>query len=222
MILRNVLLPGQPLKRLPGCLAGLAWALGVHAQVGTGYDPAFDAAERTRIIGERARAVERFDGEEADCYQRFAVNDCLIGVRRRKRVVMDELRRQEVLLNDQKRAAAAIAEQRRLEERQAEREGPDSQAQREQSRQSYDERQTRAQERQAEAGSRRGDDTTAAPRASSSAASADATREAAARRADNLRAYEEKQQSAREHREAHDREAAQGGQPVVKPLPVQP
>lgn len=222
MILRNVQWPVPSMKRSLVCFAMIGVSLGVYAQVATGYDPAFDATERARILDERERATARSEAEEADCYQRFAVNDCLIGVRRRKRVVMEELRRQEVLLNDQKRAAAAIAEQRRLEQRQAEREGPDSQAQREQLRKSYDERQQQAQERQAEAAARREDGTAVPPPVSASAPISDAGREAAARRAENLRVYEEKQQRAQEHREDHDRKQAQDGPSAGKPLPVQP
>ena len=199
-------------------LLGLLLAGAARAQVTTGYDPAFDARERERIAAERAQAIGRFDLDEADCYQRFAVNDCLTGVRRRKRVVMEELRRQEVLLNDQKRAAAAAAEQRRINERQAEREGPDAQARRNESRQSYDERQDKAQARQDEAtahGPVEGGGTLAADPALPG-------EDAAARRADNARAFDEKQKQAQEHREAHDRDLATQGQPVGKPLPVQP
>ena len=77
------------------------------AQQSTAYDAEFDARERARIAAERSQAMAGYEQDQADCYQRFAVNDCLREVRQRRRVVVEELRRQEIVLNDQRRAAAA-------------------------------------------------------------------------------------------------------------------
>ncbi len=85
------------------------------------YDAEFDAQERSRIHKERQRAEAKYKEDQADCYQRFAVNSCLRDVRRSRRVVVDDLRRQEIVLNDAKRAADVQEQKQRVEQRQTER-----------------------------------------------------------------------------------------------------
>lgn len=60
-------------------------------------------AERERIRQTRASQQALFIAQEAQCYARFAVNDCLIESRARRREVMGDLRRQEISLNDMQR-----------------------------------------------------------------------------------------------------------------------
>ena len=62
-----------------------------------------DAVERERIRQTRASQQARFIAQEAGCYARFAVNDCLIEVRAHRRELLADLRRQEILLNDAQR-----------------------------------------------------------------------------------------------------------------------
>jgi colicin import membrane protein len=62
-----------------------------------------DQAERERIRDTRASQQALFTSQEAQCYARFAVNDCLIEIRARRRLVLGDLRRQEILLNDAQR-----------------------------------------------------------------------------------------------------------------------
>ena len=62
-----------------------------------------EAAERDRIRQTRGVAQARFALEERQCYNRFAVNDCLDAVRKRKRVMLGDLRREEISLNDAQR-----------------------------------------------------------------------------------------------------------------------
>ena len=59
-----------------------------------------DTLEREHIRQTRASEQARFATQEAQCYKRFAVNDCLLEVRARKREVLGDLRRQEISLND--------------------------------------------------------------------------------------------------------------------------
>ena len=101
------------MKRFLILLAGLGAVVLACAQQSASYDPEMAARERVRIETERRQALERYGQEEADCYQRFAVNDCLSEVRKRRRVSLEELRRQDIILNDERRAAVA-AEQLRL------------------------------------------------------------------------------------------------------------
>lgn len=74
-------------------------------------------AQRTVIATERAKLEAGFSQEEALCYSRFAVNNCLDNVNTRRRQAMDELRRQEVLLNDQERKSRGEAQIRKIQEK---------------------------------------------------------------------------------------------------------
>lgn len=108
--------------RIPILMTCLAAALGAaQAQQSASYSEAFDARERARLATERAEATRRYGEEEADCYQRFAVNDCLRDLRRRHRVNLEELRRQEIILNDARRAALAARRQQEIDARAAKR-----------------------------------------------------------------------------------------------------
>ncbi|MCJ7799513.1 MAG: hypothetical protein MUP33_07090, partial [Polaromonas sp.] len=54
-------------------------------------------AERARIGAERAHLVAGFLAEDAACYKRFAVNNCLDRVNVKRREAMAILRHQEIL-----------------------------------------------------------------------------------------------------------------------------
>lgn len=62
-----------------------------------------EAGQRAWIADTRATYNAQFRAQEIGCYQRFAVNDCLIESRRTEREVMADLRRQEILINDTQR-----------------------------------------------------------------------------------------------------------------------
>jgi hypothetical protein len=78
----------------------------------TPFDP---VAERELIAVQRSEQESHFQQWQQVCYQRFAVNDCLIQARRERRGVLDELRRREVLLNDLARQNQAIDELNRIQ-----------------------------------------------------------------------------------------------------------
>ena len=59
--------------------------------------------ERQRVSESRAAGLARFAAQEAGCYQRFAVNDCLAEVRRARRELLADLRRQDLSINDAQR-----------------------------------------------------------------------------------------------------------------------
>ena len=75
------------------------------------------AGERHRIQADRAREVVHYGQEEAACYARFAVTDCLGQVRVRRRAALDHLRRQEILLNDAERKRKALEQIERIKEK---------------------------------------------------------------------------------------------------------
>lgn len=62
-----------------------------------------EAEQRAWIADRRASFDAQFKAQEIACYQRFAVNDCLIASRQTQREVMADLRRQEILINDAQR-----------------------------------------------------------------------------------------------------------------------
>ena len=71
--------------------------------------------ERDRIAREREALTARRQQEEAVCYQRFAVEDCLRGVRAKARETHDRLRAQEIELNDAERREKAAERLRAIE-----------------------------------------------------------------------------------------------------------
>ena len=78
-----------------------------------------EAAEHVRIRRERDAALALFQAQDVQCYQRFAVNDCLAEVRAQRRLLLAELRRQEISLNDAQRKRRAVDQLLRSDEKAA-------------------------------------------------------------------------------------------------------
>lgn len=74
-------------------------------------------AQRARIEQDRKREEARYAREEAACYQRFAVNDCLREIRVRRRATFEDLKRQETTLNDAERKIRAGEQVDRTDEK---------------------------------------------------------------------------------------------------------
>jgi colicin import membrane protein len=72
--------------------------------------------ERERIAGERSKANNLYAEQERECYQQFAVNDCLRDARGRLTDRLSDLKRQEVALNDVERRERAASKLRSIEE----------------------------------------------------------------------------------------------------------
>ena len=84
-------------------------------------DKDFDAwlkAQRSRVAGERTVAHQKFSEAEMQCWQRFAVNDCLRGARKERRTALDGLRHEELALNQQERERDTAARLKALEDKQ--------------------------------------------------------------------------------------------------------
>jgi small-conductance mechanosensitive channel len=86
--------------------------------------PAPDAGTPQRIAAERQQLqAQRNDVEQAhelrsrECWQRFAVNDCLREVRRSRRAALDPLRAWELELNAQERAWQTFQREERLRQK---------------------------------------------------------------------------------------------------------
>ena len=73
--------------------------------------------ERARIRAERDALDLGFEKQEAGCYQRFAVNDCLVKIRAVKRDALADLRRQELSLNAAEARRRAADQLARIEEK---------------------------------------------------------------------------------------------------------
>ncbi len=74
-------------------------------------------AEHERIHNERAAITAKRQQDEAACYQRFSVEDCLRGVRAKVRDAETRLRNQEIELNDAERKEKAADRLRSIEEK---------------------------------------------------------------------------------------------------------
>lgn len=86
-------------------------------------------AQRARIAAARSGIAERLRAEEAACYQRFAVEDCLRAARGQARVEDNRLRQQEQELNAIERRERSAARLRAIEQRTEEKsQAPDSRA----------------------------------------------------------------------------------------------
>ncbi len=103
-------------------LLTLAIAWGVHAQQAPTPDapaelddtPARLNAERERLQAQRTHIEQAHDARMRECWQRFAVNDCLRDVRRSRRAALDPLRARELELNAQERAWRTLQREERL------------------------------------------------------------------------------------------------------------
>lgn len=108
--------------------------------------------ERSRIQVDRARAEARYQTQEAACYGRFAVTDCLREIRMRRREALDNLRRQEFVLNDVERKRNALEQIVRIQEKSsAQRMEEEAAASRLEVREAQQEREERASQKAADA-----------------------------------------------------------------------
>lgn len=76
--------------------------------------------ELSRIQANRAQQETQYQKEEAICYGKFAVTDCLHAVRARRRESFELLRKQEVALRQAQRQFKAAQQLERLKEKSAE------------------------------------------------------------------------------------------------------
>ncbi|WP_426146188.1 hypothetical protein [Polaromonas sp. DSR2-3-2] len=101
-------------------IAFLLFSLGGFAtsQTGPVNVPTADIdAQRSAIAAERGSLEAGFLSEDAACYKKFAVNNCLENVNARRRAIMADLRRQEILLNDEQRKSKAEQQIRKSQEK---------------------------------------------------------------------------------------------------------
>lgn len=173
--------------------------------------------ERYRIQADRAREAARYQTEEAACYARFAVSDCLRKARVQRRQVLDKLRQQELVLNDAERKRKAQEQLERIREKSSAQQTEAEAARRKEGREAQQERDGRARQKASASG-------TASPgrvgekggkKIVNPGRSAD---EIAAER----KQYEDKLRAAREHRASREKSNTEKSGGSSKPLPVEP
>jgi hypothetical protein len=109
------------MKRLVFSLLWLCGAMPLWAQTQTMPLAPVSNEDYQRIESARTRERANFEAQEAACYQRFAVNDCLKKVQSKRIAVMAELKRQEGLLHDRERAQQGADALERIEQKALER-----------------------------------------------------------------------------------------------------
>ncbi len=92
----------------------LAATLGVWAVLAPNVAWASESADRARIGQARAEADAVLARKQAECRQRFAVNDCLLEARKEHRAVVDPLRKELLLLDDKQRKQRAADRTERI------------------------------------------------------------------------------------------------------------
>jgi hypothetical protein len=118
--------------------------------VSNAVSPLDPLAEREQISAQRAKQEALFLRQQDVCYQRFAVNGCLLEARRARRTLFDELRRREILLNELDRQTQAIDALNRIEENLSPERQKEAAEQAQKAQQDTQERQTRNDEKNAE------------------------------------------------------------------------
>jgi len=198
-------------------LAAPAWAQSSTAD--TDVD-----SQKARISAERKAVEARYDQDRAACYQKFAVQDCIDGARRKRRTQVEDLNRQEAVINDaerQRRAAAQLDKLNRNAEPSA-----DDAANRERALQSQKDREQRAADREAsrqtkeaqEAAARRSFENKQRAHAQEQAKSAE---ERAQEQAERQR-YEDRLKKAEQDRAELEARNAKRTKPRSAPLPTPP
>lgn len=206
------------MKRLFSVLALLLLAVPTFAQLSDTATPSLDIeGELRRIQADRTRAEARFAGEDAACYARFAVTDCLREVRVRRREVLDDLRRQEVAINDAERKRKAQEQIERIEERSSAQRLEEEAASRLRAREAQQEREDRASQKAAAAQKAKSGQPPgrSIPKTVEQGRTADEI-------AEEQRQYKEKLREAQEHRASREKSRSEKSGTPPKPLPPTP
>jgi colicin import membrane protein len=214
------------------CLLLLAFALHapVRAQTPEQAAPPGTAAhasqERMRITAQRKSIEDAFAAEQAACYKRFAVNDCLQDSRVRRRDALADLRRQEVSLNDADRKQRGAQQTRKVEDKASTQNQEQTDAQRRKKEEAQQRRQLDAQDNAA----RRARLKEQAPakearrqkESQRQREALDAKVKRAAQNPANAQQFEAKQKEAEQHKAEVEAKRSKKTKPAAQPLPPPP
>ena len=78
------------------------------------------AKEREVLAVQRQRVLDAFESRSQDCWQKFAVNNCIIQARRTRRADLEPIRQAELALNERDRQWRTQQRDERLQNKQAE------------------------------------------------------------------------------------------------------
>ncbi|MES2876991.1 MAG: hypothetical protein V4713_01125 [Pseudomonadota bacterium] len=170
--------------------------------------------ERSRILAERSREEARYQTEEAACYARFAVTDCIRKLRVQRREVLDKLRRREVVLNDAERRQKAWEQMEAIKERSSPQRLEEGALKRRDARAAQQEREQRAAQKKADALKAKSDSAVKNPGKTFEPG----------RSADDIsrerQQYNDKLKEAQEHRLDREKDNAEKSKSSSKPLPA--
>lgn len=214
-------------KILFSLLSALAFV--AHAQLpstapaaATTTAPVVDV-ERARIGAERARLEAGFTAEEAACYKKFLVFNCLDAIKPRRREAMAELRRQEVLLDEQDRKARAAEQIRKTEEKASLEKQQEAADRRASSLKDFEERLERDKHKNADRATLKSNEKanidSAADRLKSNQQKATGRSTKQADSAEEVRKFNEKQDKAKERQARYERDKLSRIGPPAKSLP---
>lgn len=202
-----------------------ALSLFAAAQTGVGDVATPDIeAERGRISADRASLMAGFLAEDAGCYQKFAVNNCLDRVNVRRREAMANLRRQEILLNDEERRVKGVVQLRKLDEKSSPQKQQDAEASRvkaleeDQSR-LVREKQKSENQQKARSGEKAAEQASA-ERRKTNQQKKQARIDKQAGDADAAEKFDARQKEAQDRRVQHDSDRAKAAKPAAKSLPL--
>lgn len=201
----------------------LGWLAGAQASAQNSQPGNIDA-QRAAISAERSRLEAGFLTEDAACYKKFAVNNCLGDVNTRRRSAMANLKRQEILLNDEERRVKGENQLRKTEEKSSPEKQQEAADSRAKAADDYQRRLGREKDMQQERATLQSNEK-AARKANAEKLldhqkknQARADKQAAA--AEEAQKSNERQQKAQERRAQHEADQLKRVKPAAKPLPL--
>ena len=181
-------------------------------------------AQRRAISAERDRLERGFLTEDATCYKKFAVNNCLGNVNVRRRESMAELRRQEILLNDEERKIKGAEQFRRTEEKASPEKQQEAMDRSVSASQDYQSRLEREKDKKQERATVQSNEKTArdanAEKLLRNQNKAIERSRKQATAAEEAKKYADRQVEAKKRRADHEAERAKQAKPPAKSLPV--
>lgn len=173
-------------------------------------------SERSHIQAERAYEEARYQTEEAACYARFAVTDCIRKLRVQRRDALDKLRRREVVLNDAQRQQKAREQIEAIKERSSPQRIDEEALRRRDARAAQKEREEQAAQKKADSQKAKSDSAVKNPgKTFQPGRSADETSR-------ERQQYDDKLKEAQEHRLDREKDNADKSKSSSKPLPAAP
>lgn len=211
------------MKRILFIVALAAACTAASAQTADASVTRFEV-ERARIASERADVDARYAREEAACYGKFAVNDCLNEARARRRAALADLRRQDISINDAERKRKGAEAMKRIEEKNSPQKADEAAQRRDRAINDQLIREERAAKKAAEAADR---EATARDRVKAQLNREQTAAEKAAARASeaastgsSLSRHDKRLKDAAERRERLEQKRRERTKPLSDPLPV--